>query len=471
MMRVLPLRFRRLADNRILFAHEAGGYFLSGQGFLERLATNRLEPDDITFLSSRGYLLEEEGLADISFLNQLARRLAPAAKLDYVLLVPTLRCDLACSYCQVSRASLSASGYDWSEETLEKTLGFLDREGGDTIQVEFQGGEPTLRLDLLEKVTSFCRQRFSAVKFILCTNLSSLEEPLKSFLASPDVFVSTSLDGPADLHQAQRTGSAEATQHFRDNLAEAMDIAPGRVAALPTLDPAHLPSPSELLDAYEAFGLRSVYLRQIVYQGFARKRHPGSRQYETVWADFYEAVIAEILRRNAQGAQPPYDEYYLVLAMKRLLQPGTDGHIDLRSPNWLGYDHMVVDFDGRLYPTDEARMLARTGQIDLSIGSVETGIDVERRRSMQGRAFNALDPWCSQCVYQAACGSDPIDDIARSGRADSPKPDTAFCQRHLHIFDTAVSMLASGDETVQASIAGWLDLPGKVQLVDIHDCP
>lgn len=464
------MRFRRLADNRILFAHEAGGYFLSGERFLERLANNRLSPDDMVFLSSRGFLLEEDGLAEISFLNQLAGRLAPAGKLDYVLLVPTLRCDLACSYCQVSRASLSASGYDWSEETLEKTLAFLDREGGETIQVEFQGGEPSLRLDLLEKVASFCRQRFKSVKFILCTNLSSLDGRLKAFLASPDVFVSTSLDGPSELHQAQRTGSTEATQRFQQNLAEALDIAPGRVAALPTLNPAHLPSPSELLDAYEKFGLTSVYLRQIVYQGFARKRHPGSKQYEAVWSDFYDAVIAEILKRNASGAHPLYDEYYLVLAMKRLLQPGADGHVDLRSPNWLGYDHIVVDFDGRLYPTDEARMLARTGQIDLSIGSVETGIDFERRRSMQGRAFNTLDPWCSQCVYQAACGSDPIDDVARSGRADIPKPDTAFCQRHLHMFDTAISMLASEDESVQASIAGWLDLPGRAQLVDTHDC-
>ena len=42
------------------------------------------------------------------------RRYVPNV-LDYIILVPTLRCNLACSYCQVSRASIAAKGYDWSQ--------------------------------------------------------------------------------------------------------------------------------------------------------------------------------------------------------------------------------------------------------------------------------------------------------------------------------------------------------------------
>lgn len=465
----LPMRFRRLGDSRIAFANEAGGYFLADDTFLHRWAGGTMDSKDQAFLRARGMALDPDDLAETAFLHQIAGRIAPPAALAYVLLVPTLRCDLSCSYCQVSRAAENAPGFDWSEDTLRQTLAFLDREGSETLQVEFQGGEPTLRLDLVEAVVAFCRRRFRNPRFVLCTNLSRLDGSLRAFIEAPDIFVSTSLDATRSLHKAQRTGRDDHTEQFFGNLEEATRLAPGRVAALPTLDPSALPTPAELLDGFDAYGMRSIYLRQVVFQGFARKRHPASRVQSRSWETFYRDVVAEMIRRNDGGGGPAFEEYYLVLAMKRLLRPGAETHIDLRSPNWLGYDHLVVDFDGRLYPTDEARMLARTGQIDLSLGSVSAGIDRDRRKAMQGRAFNTLDPWCSQCVYQPACGSDPIDDIARSGRADIPKPETAFCQRHLHVFDLALNLLASRDPAVQNSVARWLALPGPAVLVDTHD--
>lgn len=42
-----------------------------------------------------------------------------AGKMNYLILVPTLRCNLACGYCQVSRAPENARGFDWSVETME----------------------------------------------------------------------------------------------------------------------------------------------------------------------------------------------------------------------------------------------------------------------------------------------------------------------------------------------------------------
>jgi wyosine [tRNA(Phe)-imidazoG37] synthetase (radical SAM superfamily) len=34
--------------------------------------------------------------------------------------IPTLRCNLACSYCQVARAPEGAPGFDWSDEMVER---------------------------------------------------------------------------------------------------------------------------------------------------------------------------------------------------------------------------------------------------------------------------------------------------------------------------------------------------------------
>ena len=304
-------------------------------------------------------------------------------------------------------------------------------------------------MDLILEVVRFCRARFQTCRFVICSNLSQIGPELTELLKSEDVHLSTSLDGPPAVHTHQRTVQPDLTDRFHANLKQATALAPTRVSALPTLNPEHLPDPSELLDSFAAYGMYSIYLRQVVYHGFARKRHPGSRDYVRDWQHFYNAVVEQMIRRNAETDDAAFDEFYLILALKRLLHACEDGHVDLRSPNWLGHDHMVIDYNGTLYPTDEARMLARTGQIGLSIGDVASGINVAARRAMQDRAFNALDPWCSQCVYQAACGSDPIDDIARTGRADPPRIDTAFCRRHIHFFDFAIELLCSDRPEVQ----------------------
>lgn len=461
-----PLRFRRLGPDTLLFGSEAGHSFLGDNQFLARFASGGLTDADSIFLADQGLLFDEGSLGETAYLYSLAQRFRRPQPLAYVLLVPTLRCDLACTYCQVSRVSEGASGFDWTPETLDSVLRLLDSASGEDIQIEFQGGEPTLRLDLVSAVIAFCRSRFARPRFVICTNLSRVSDELLVLTRSPDVYISTSFDGTLLLHQKRRTKTTGATQAFLDNLKTVQAEAPGRVDALPTLDPSDLPEPDELLDGFSDLGMRSIYLRPIVFHGFARKHHHMSASYDPRWKRFHEAVIRRMIARNAHGGEQAfYEDYSMSLAMKRLLRPGEDGHVDLRSPQWLGYDHLVIDFDGKLYPTDEARMLARSRIADLSIGRVAEGINTETRRQMQAGAINALDPWCSECPYQAACGADPIDAVARLGRIDAPTPHGFFCQKQTHIFDLAVELLASDDPVVQKSVAAWLKLPAPVALM------
>lgn len=464
---VFPLRFRRLRDENLVFANEAGQFFKAEDSFLNRLVSSELTADESDFLLDRSMASKYDGdINETAFLHRLSSRLKKPKSPSYLILVPTLRCDLACSYCQVSRAAINAKGFDWDEPTLNSVLAYLSELETDSIQIEFQGGEPTLRLDLMQAVMEFCRGKFSETRFIICTNLSNVSEDLLNLFSGDDVYVSTSMDGDVGTHQQQRTANVATTSRFFENFEKVQNLIGDRLSALPTLDTTNLPDPKEFLDAFAAYDMRSIYLRPVVYHGFARKRHPKSRNYQQEWQKFYEASVYEMVERNSELESHFYEEYYLTLILKRLLRPGEDSHVDLRSPNWLGYDHQLIDYDGQIYPSDEARMMARIKQVDLSIGHITTGIDDEKRRAVQGKAFNALDPWCSQCPYQAACGSDPIDDLARHGRADIAKPNTSFCQKHLHMFDFAMELIYSDDAKVQRSLAHWLGLPGPVKLGD-----
>lgn len=464
MTTVAPLKFSRVGSNELHFSDETGRFFRADNDFLDRLVSDTLSRKDRLFLESENLLLGLDGRANISTLSRLSKRLTKPSKPNYLILVPTLRCDLRCSYCQVSRANLNAKGYDWTDAMCEQVCTYIDNVGGDDIQIEFQGGEPTLRSDLLTHVMDFARGRFKTARFIICTNLSNLSDEIKAIYAMDDVYISTSFDGTLDLHRQQRLDNDSQLQSFERNIAEVLEIAPGRVSALPTLNPKNLPNVSDLLSSFDALGMRSIFLRPIVYHGFAKKAHSSSRNMDDAWWDFYRSCIDAMIDRNGVEEGAPFEDYYLTHIIKRMLRPGENGHFDLRSGSWLGYGHQVIDFDGTIYPSDEARMMARTGQVDLSIGDVVNGIDLVKRSSMQSSALNMFDPWCRQCPYSAACGSDPIDDIARYGRTDLAKPLTAFCQRHTRLFELAGELIYSNDLRVQSSLAKWLELPSPVSL-------
>lgn len=457
-MQVWPLRFRDLDDRRVILADDSGAYFMAENEFVERYARDALTLSDKEFLREKGHAFEGKGdLAHTGFLTRWSRRQHVGDGSAYVILIPTLRCDLKCSYCQVSRAPLAAQGFDWDEVTLQKVLGFLDGLPVEEIQIEFQGGEPFLRLDHLQAVAAFARQRFRRVRFVVCSNLQSLDEDIVAFLDSEDVLISTSLDGPHQIHTRNRTADSALTETFLSNLERVIGlIGPKRVSALPTIDMGDPPDPEDLIAAYEALGFTSLYLRPVNYQGFARKSHPAART-SAAWNAYYRYFIEALIARNARTGHV-MEEFYLAHCLRRILAPGVDSHTDLRNPNIPTGANAVIDFDGQIYPSDEARMLARIRQVDLAIGNVSEGLDQERLALLAPGHINNFDPDCIHCPYQPFCGTDPIDDLSRSGRIDVPRRESWFCQRHLAVFDLAMELLYSADPEVEFTLSRWLEL-------------
>jgi hypothetical protein len=100
-------------------------------------------------------------------------------------------------------------------------------------------------------------------------------------------------------------------------------------------------------------------------------------------------------------------------------------------------------------------MLARIGQIDLSIGTVAAGVDRRKVDELNSQSLNTHHEDCIHCAYQPICGVDLIDDIARYGRIDIPKHETWFCRQQTMIFDQVYRFLVSDVPRIQHSIAQW----------------
>lgn len=457
-MTVWPLRFRELAEDKLIFGSDAGDWFLSGRSFLDRYAMDRLTEADLSFLAQNGLVFDKiDDLPFTSFASRWSKRQSLPRALNYLIVVPTLRCNLSCSYCQVSRAAETARGFDWSENHLQSFIAFLDNVTASSVKIEFQGGEPLLRLDLLTRIRDHCRTRFSNSEFVVCTNLQQLTPEHWKFLEAEDTFVSTSLDGNRERHDRTRINSKGRTEEFFFNLEEAKTrLRPGHLSALPTIDPDDPPPYDELVSAFAQLGLTSIYLRPINYQGFARRREPDKCRDQR-WFDYHAGFIDHLVQLNWEG-ETVYEEYYFSHCLRRALGSGHHNHVDLRNPNLLGSDYVVIDYDGQIYPTDEARMLSRIGQIDLSIGTLKTGIDTLRVADLNRSATNAFDPDCIHCPYQPFCGVDNVDDLSRHGRIDMPRQDTFFCRRHLSLFDKVFELIYSDDAKVHHSLAKWAGL-------------
>lgn len=445
-----PFRFREVAG-KLLITNEVGDYGMFASDVIARFYSGQLSANEIGRFRELSILVEPEARWKLASLMRRIDKAIPAAhqSISYLIVVPTLRCDLSCSYCQVSRAPLGAEGFDWTERQLRDFEAFLDRIDGDHLKLEFQGGEPSLRPDLLQRIMDNCSARFTSTEFVICSNLARITPEFEQIIARDDTVVSTSIDGPLAVMTQNRTASDEVSRRVFENFDYIVSrYGPQKVSALPTITESIIENPRGLIDCYVEHGFQSIFLRPVNYMGFARKRHSELSREISRWNTFYRQALDYIVELNQRSY---FEEFYLSLLVRQIFAGISNGFVDFRSPGRFGEGYCVIDFDGRIYPTDEARMLSRTGHIDLSMGTLSGGIDREKVRQLNLQAIHHVDPDCQHCAYMPFCGADPIDDISRYGRVDVPRHETWFCNRQTMLFDLVFEKVINQEKP-------WLDV-------------
>jgi hypothetical protein len=54
-----------------------------------------------------------------------------------------------------------------------------------------------------------------------------------------------------------------------------------------------------------------------------------------------------------------------------------------------------------------------------------------------------------------------VDDLARYGTLEVPRTETAFCQRHLGLFDFIFELIYENDPATRYSLCRWLRLDAE----------
>ena len=186
------------------------------------------------------------------------------------------------------------------------------------IKIEFQGGEPLLNFALVRKIVAAAQERAPArnksVEFVIATNLALLTDEVLGFCRDNDVLLSTSLDGPADLHNRNRPrpgGNSHELAVAGIRRAQAV-LGPSRVSALMTTTEASLDRVEEIVDEYLRLDLGGIFLRALSPYGFAIKTKQFARYGGRDWLAFYERGLRYIIEVNRRGHHFP--EFYATLA-------------------------------------------------------------------------------------------------------------------------------------------------------------
>jgi His-Xaa-Ser system radical SAM maturase HxsB len=384
------------------------------------------------------------------------------------IIVPTLQCAHSCRYCQVSRA-LDDSGHSMAEVDLDAACDSIFESSCEELTVEFQGGDPLLRYDLVERAV----QRISAVnqrngrriRFVVASTLHQLDDRMCVFFKEHGVLLSTSVDGPSSLHNRNRPlATRDAYERTIAGIERARQaLGHEAVSALMTTTRESLMYAQSIVDEYVSLGLRDIFIRPLSPYGFAKRNQLHLAYSLEAFKNFYREALERVLYWNRQGIE--VREVYASVILNKILSTFDGGYVDLQSPTGAGNCVLVYNYDGYVYPSDEARMLAETGDTSLRLGRIGTPMR-DLLGSTTQRELNAASDTdeiagCKECAYRLFCAPNPVDARAQHGSAFAPVLQTDHCQRHMWLFDTFFELLRTADDWTLDLFHRWARPPGS----------
>jgi uncharacterized protein len=465
----MPFQFLQFDSARKILVNEAGEHLLLSDHDFELFVSHHLDCESEAYFDLKGkqFLFDSNSLVPFELLVAKYRtkmsHLAGFTKLH--IFVTSLRCEHSCHYCQVSRVSTNKTRYDMSAETASRALDLVFRSAASEIKIEFQGGEPLLNFERIVQIVTEAEARNLAVgksiEFVVTSNLALLTDEMLIFFRDHNVTLSTSLDGPEFIHNANRPRpEANSYQLAIVGINRAREVLGfDRVGALMTATRLSLSHPIEIVDEYVHHGFESIFLRGLSPYGFALKTSKAIGYSSEEFLQFYFAALDHIVELNRSGIN--LVEIYAQILLSRILTPFSNGYVDLQSPAGAGIGVAVYNYDGDVYASDESRMLAEMGDKTFRLGNVHTDSYEEMfggdliRQIVNSSCIESV-PGCADCAFQKFCGVDPILNYATYGDFIGPIPGSDFHNKHFNIIKRLLSLYYS-DSEIKKIFWAWVN--------------
>jgi uncharacterized protein len=363
-------------------------------GALERWRTcapeGEAEREAQRALLEMGFLVEDDRADEARLEAHLARSAEGMPGTMYVTWMPTLACNLACTYCfQKDHPATGHMSAETEAEALAFVLRKVDEARTSRLVVHYIGGEPLTRKDLVlrtaKALAGAMAERGGTFGWELTTNGIGLEPAfVNALLALGEGTVKVTLDGDQETHDAARvwrSGKGSFDQVFSAMTAVARQCPGVKLRVGGNFQAGQAESYERLLERMERAGLRGL-VEQI---------------------RFKPIVDTDSAQGGCAGCAAPAAEAETLVQIGRSVArrglareplPAVDA-AGLCEVHWK--NSYVIDPNGLLY-----KCLEVAGRPEMAIGDVREGV-------ARADPLTQVQPWtrnapCGTCAYLPVCG-------------------------------------------------------------------
>ena len=465
-------RFKKLRD-KYLLTNTVGDFVFLSPGDFKNYLEGELDKEGDVYkdLSAKGFISKESDKG-----REIKRYYSQTNLVFYGpilhILVTTLKCDQSCIYCHASAKDMGAKETDMNKKVAKASLDKAFSTPSPLVILEMQGGESLANWEMVEYISNRAWQKArdtgKDLELRLVTNLNLMDETKYNFLIENKISLSTSIDGPKELHERNRPHRLgkdnyevvkKWIQRFKKDYPELekkgyiWDL-----SGICVVSRYSLGYYKEIVDSYIELGLNDIFFRPLNPFGISEKTWQEVGYDSQEFLDFYKKALDYIVEKNKNGVfiVERFTKYFLW----KILKPTDPNMLELRSPCGAGIGQMAYNFNGDVYSCDEGRMVSMMGDESFRLGNVFQNTYEELVSSPVVRTLctaSCLEglPGCSDCVYLPYCGTCPIYNYIEQGNIFPQMTKNERCKMNKGILDYLFEKFQ--DKETKKILATWLE--------------
>lgn len=439
------VRCRKIGKGYLVTTDYGSWAYLDDKEYKQLQSGSVTEPLQ-SILKKQGIILNEDNIDTfVSDYRKKSSYLFQGTSLHIV--VPTLRCNMTCVYCHANAKAAKAKGCDMDKATAKKTVDFIFQSPSPAITIEFQGGEPLLRFDIVKYIVEYAEKKNLELKknmqFSLVTNLTLMNEDILNFVISHNIGICTSLDGPKKLHNTNRQEYDKTAPWIKKILKK------HTLNAMLLVTKHTLPYHKEIVDEYVKHGLPKIWIKPVNRLGYAQKNWKDVGMTAEEYLEFWKKALDRIVKVNRKRFLA---ENYTTIILRKILTKESVNFTDLESPCGAAIGQLAYNYNGSIHTCDEGRLydIFRLGTVDDKYKDIvaSTGTCGIVRASIND------NPICEVCAYKPYCGLCPVCNYADNNTLIPKLPDRR-CRILKGMFDHIFEKLLL-DKEYRKVFFSWL---------------
>lgn len=362
------------------------------------------------------------------------------SQLKILILCITNACNFRCSYCIYSGRytdyrchSNTMMSWNIAQRAIDY---FLCRSKDSECRwISFYGGEPLLNASLMRRCINYAQQKGGKdnISFTFTTNGYLLKDHIAEFLASKEITIVVSLDGPANIHDRNRhlSNGGPTWQQVVDNLRTFLKKYPEYKKNHKMSINVVLAPPTNVLEIQEFFNNCDFLTEHInvtvnflsnLDSTYMESLDPGSRQVagkDDLYREFVTNLENGLVNKHPKAVPLKIQTALFQRSFVDLYKRGCSTAAHPYIPDYFcplstcipGSRRLCTSVDGQFYVCE------RVPQVEeMNIGDVYQGIDISKAQELLEKFVSFAEDDCKFCWCVSNCRADCFGAILKNGR-------------------------------------------------------